>query len=85
MPAAAGTAPLLAGDAAANERQRVQNLRLTCLGGLSGAPVVVAPMLRDQGLPLGVAFVGAPGTDQALLDGVAVLVAQLADQLAAEA
>ncbi|MCU1396791.1 MAG: Amidase [Ilumatobacteraceae bacterium] len=67
MPAAAGVAPLIGTDAAGNERQRSLNLRLTCLAGLSGAPVVVAPLLRSEGLPLGVAFVGAPGTDRALL------------------
>ena len=51
----------------------VPALDLTCLAGLAGAPVVVAPLLRSEELPVGVAFVGAPGSDLALLDRVAAL------------
>jgi amidase len=71
MPAAAGVAPLIESTAEANEFQRAQNLRLTCLAGLAGAPVVVAPLLESAGLPFGVAFVGAPGSDRDLLAYVA--------------
>jgi len=67
MPAAPGPAPLPHPAAAVADAQRGQTLRLTCLAGLAGAPVVVAPLLRAEGLPLGVAFIGAPGTDRQLL------------------
>jgi amidase len=71
QPAAAGAAPpALVGDRGAHERRRMQTLRLTCVAGLAGAPVVVLPLARDTAdgdLPLGVAFVGAPGSDRRLL------------------
>ncbi len=63
-PAAAGAAPRL--DTAVAARRAV-TLQLTCLAGLAGAPVVVLPVARDEGLPLGVACVGAPGSDLPLL------------------
>jgi amidase len=71
MPAAAGAAPLLDGSDGDAEERRLATLRLTCIAGLAGAPVVVAPWATDDGLPFGLAFVGAPGTDLRLLDWVA--------------
>ncbi len=70
MPAAAGAAPLLTTDPAEQQRVRIATLQLTCLAGLAGLPVVVAPWARVDGLPLGVAFVGAAGSDLQLLDFV---------------
>ncbi|MCU1364835.1 MAG: Amidase [Ilumatobacteraceae bacterium] len=78
MPAAHGAAPPIDASAEATERQRAQNLRLTCLAGLARLPVVVAPLLHTEGMPLGVAFVGASGSDLRLLASVEQLVAQLA-------
>ena len=46
---------------------RTATMRLTCLAGLAGAPVVVLPLANDAGLPRGVAHLGAPGTDRSLL------------------
>jgi len=40
---------------------------LTCVAGLAGAPVVVLPLAHDGDLPLGIAHMGAPGSDRALL------------------
>ncbi|CAN5754501.1 amidase [soil metagenome] len=74
MPAAAGAAPPTRADASSHQEQRIRTLRLTSLAGLSGTPVVVAPLLRCEGLPFGVAFVGAPGSDLSLLHLVASLV-----------
>jgi amidase len=70
-PAAASAAPR--GDESPERAASIRSrtLRLTCLAGLAGAPVVVLPVARDQGLPLGVAGLGAPGTDRALLDWAA--------------
>jgi amidase len=67
VPGAAGAAPEPAAGAAVHEAQRARTLRLTCVAGLAGAPVVVLPLARDEGLPLGVAFIGHPGTDLDLL------------------
>jgi amidase len=67
VPAAAGAAPSPVPDPDVHEAQRVRTLRLTCLAGLAGAPVVVLPLAADDDLPLGIAFVGHPGSDLALL------------------
>jgi amidase len=71
LPAAAGAAPPIASDSpatrAAHEAQRLATLRLTCIAGLAGAPVLVVPLARIDGLPLGVAFLGAPGSDRRML------------------
>ena len=67
VPAAAGAAPLPHGSGAVHEETRIRTLRLTCIAGLAGAPVVVLPLCRHEGFPLGVAAIGAPGDDVALL------------------
>jgi amidase len=43
-------------------------LALTSIAGHSGAPQVSLPVAREQGRPLGVSLIGAPGCDRALLD-----------------
>ena len=75
LPSASGPAPLreplLAGDpeaAAANERVRTATLRLTSLGGLSGAPVVGLPLAEAEGVSLGVSVLGPRGADRLLLE-----------------
>ncbi|WP_237214107.1 amidase [Falsiroseomonas oryziterrae] len=42
--------------------------RITAIGGLLGAPVLVLPLAEVGGLPLGLALMGMPGSDEALLD-----------------
>jgi amidase len=66
-PAAGGAAPRIDEPASGRDATRLQTLRTTCVAGLAGAPVVVLPLDHDHGLPLGVACMGAPGTDRALL------------------
>jgi len=51
----------------APDTTRPRALELACLGGLGGAPVMVLPLGRDGDLPVGVACLGAPGSDRALL------------------
>ncbi|WP_372620022.1 amidase [Falsiroseomonas sp.] len=41
--------------------------RVTAIAGLLGAPVVVLPFAEVEGLPLGLALMGMPGSDEALL------------------
>lgn len=79
LPAAAGgAAPLDAGsDRAAHDARRIATLRLTCVAGLAGAPVVVAPLAEVDGLPLGVAFMGRPVSDLELIRSVAAIVRRL--------
>lgn len=79
LPAAAGGAAPLDGrsDRAAHDARRTATLRLTCVAGLVGAPVVVAPLAEIDGLPLGVAFMGRPGSDLELIRSVAAIVERL--------
>jgi len=70
-PAAPGAAPPIAGDPAQHNTRRMATLRLTCIAGLAGIPAVVAPLLNDDDLPLGVAFMAAPGRDLAILSWLA--------------
>jgi amidase len=73
-PAAPGAAPPLELSESEAAAWRARALELTCLAGLGGAPVVVVPLLHDEGLPVGAALVGAPDTDLALLALAATLV-----------
>jgi amidase len=66
-PATAGGAPVLGAGADTIAAARAGTMRLTCAAGLAGAPVVVLPLARDGDLPLGIAHMGAPGTDRGLL------------------
>jgi amidase len=66
-PATAGGAPALDADADAIAATRTATMRLTCLAGLAGAPVVVLPLARAAHLPLGIAHLGAPGSDRPLI------------------
>ncbi|WP_241835322.1 amidase [Pseudofrankia asymbiotica] len=67
VPAASGPAPAIGLAVDAKDRLRAATLTLTCAAGLAGLPVVVLPLLRVHGRPVGLALVGAPGTDRALL------------------
>jgi amidase len=72
-PAAPGAAPPLELSEPEAAAWRTYALQLTCLAGLAGAPVVVVPLLHDEGLPVGAALVGAPDTDLSLLARAATL------------
>jgi amidase len=68
LPTTAGGAPFLdaGGDAVENERQAT--LRLTHIASAAGVPAVTVPLLdTTDGRPAGLCFVGAVGTDRALL------------------
>ena len=71
-PAAAGPAPVRGEYGPEAERIRADTLRSTVVGSLAGVPVVVVPTsgvpVGSSHLPLGLALMGAPGTDLALLD-----------------
>jgi amidase len=67
IPGAAGAAPAPQPDREALEQQRIRTLRLTCVAGLAGAPVIVLPLGALDGLPLGIGLLGAPGSDRMLL------------------
>jgi len=74
-PAATAAAPPLLATEQERATTRGRTLELTCLAGLAGAPVVVLPLAQADGLPLGVACMGAPGSDRALLRWAALRMA----------
>jgi amidase len=68
QPVTSGPAPPPTIDGEAKEDLRARTLALDAPAGLSGAPVVVLPGARVDGLPVGLGLVGARGDDELLLD-----------------
>ena len=68
IPTAPCAALRLDADAAVVAEFYRRALTLTSVAGHCGAPQVSLPMARDEGCPIGVSLVGAPGCDLALLD-----------------
>ncbi len=67
LPSSAGPAPRVWASAEAVDAHRRANFRLTCIAGITGRPVVSAPLLETPGGPLGVCLVGPRGSDPALI------------------
>lgn len=67
VPTAPGPAPSLAADAASLERTRTATTAMTSLASVGGLPAVSAPALTVDGAPVGLCFVGAPGTDRRIV------------------
>ncbi|MEI4272198.1 AtzH-like domain-containing protein [Klenkia sp. LSe6-5] len=65
-PATSTTGPRLEATTAEKAALRAATLRLTCLAGVGGVPSAVAPAALVDGLPVGLALLGAPGSDTAL-------------------
>jgi len=68
QPAASGPAPPFDIAPAAKEDLRGRSLTLTAPAGMAGAPVLSLPLAEVDGLPVGVALVGLPGDDDALVE-----------------
>lgn len=66
MPAASGPAPLIALAGAEKMAMRAATLALTTVAAAAGLPVVVAPAGTVDGLPVGIALMGAAQADLAL-------------------
>ncbi|SSC22275.1 Amidase, partial [Klenkia terrae] len=66
LPPASSTAPPVSAPAERKAVYRAATLRLTCLAGVGGLPSAVAPAALVDGLPVGLAALGAPGADSAL-------------------
>lgn len=67
IPTAPGPAPLLGLHGLEAEAYRAKTMQLSCIAGLSGLPQVTVPVIRQDGLPLGLSFIGGPNTDMKLL------------------
>ncbi len=68
LPTSPRVAPLRSAptDVVENE-YRAQAMCLLCIAGLGGLPQVSLPLANEEGLPLGVSLIGAPGSDMQLL------------------
>jgi len=66
MPAASGPAPLITLAGAEKAAMRAATLALTTVASAAGLPVVVAPAGTVDGLPVGIAVMGAAHADLAL-------------------
>ncbi|OWR31560.1 amidase [Saccharibacillus sp. O23] len=67
LPTAPGPAPLLGLGGEEAEAYRAKVMQLSCIAGLSGLPQVTVPIGREDGLPIGLSFIGGPGSDLKLL------------------
>jgi amidase len=68
QPAASGPAPPIEIAPADKDDLRGRTLTLTAPAGMAGAPVLSLPLAEVDGLPVGVALVGLPGDDDALVE-----------------
>ncbi|MGO4530780.1 amidase [Paenibacillus sp. 2TAF8] len=71
IPTAPGPAPLLGLKGPEAEAYRAKTMQLSCIAGLSGLPQVTVPVLRPDGLPIGLSFIGGTNTDLKLLQWTA--------------
>ncbi|WP_338540794.1 amidase family protein [Paenibacillus tundrae] len=67
IPTAPGPAPLLGLQGAQAEAYRAKTMQLSCIAGLTGLPQVTVPVIREDGLPIGLSFIGGVNTDLKLL------------------
>lgn len=63
LPTAASIAPLRTASLAEINRTRSQSSNLLCISPLTGTPQVTIPLGVLEGMPLGLSFIGAAGTD----------------------
>ncbi|MEK3883167.1 amidase family protein [Paenibacillus sp. PL2-23] len=76
-PTAPSIAPLLNGSGAEVEQRRMQTLQLCCGAGLAGLPQATLPLVGEGGLPIGLSFIAARGTDLRLLEWLRLAGARL--------
>ncbi len=67
LPASPVVAPLRDATREQKDQLRPATVRLTCAAGLGGLPTLSLPAARSDGLPIGVALIGARNADEQLL------------------
>jgi amidase len=67
LPTAPSIAPPLALTPDELESFRVRTMRLVCMASISGLPQVSIPVGTADGAPIGLSFIGWPGSEEALL------------------
>lgn len=68
LPTAPGAAPLLDASIDFMDEYRIQLMGLTALSGLTSRPQLHLPVLKDQGAPWGLSFLGEKNTDLMMID-----------------
>jgi amidase len=77
IPTAPGEAPLRHLSVAEMEQYRAQTMKLTCIAGLSGFPQVTIPIMKENGIPIGLSFIANEHQDLKLLKWVNQFVGSL--------
>lgn len=70
IPTTASIAPRKNASLEEVEAIRTKTMQLTCIAGLSGFPQITVPVLRKDGLALGLSFIANKGRDRSLLNFV---------------
>lgn len=73
LPSASSPPPLRSATPAIIDRVRADTMRLTCIAGITGRPVVAAPHRITPDGPVGRSVVGPPGSDLALITAATAL------------
>ncbi|HEX7874037.1 MAG TPA: amidase [Sphingobium sp.] len=77
-PIVPGEAPLLDISGAAADAMRGRMIDLLCVAGLTGRPQIAFPLGHGpHGAPIGLSLIGAPGSDEQLIDAAARLATAL--------
>lgn len=67
IPTAPGEAPLLKLSVEDMEQYRTRAMQLTCIAGLTGFPQVTIPLMKKNGIPIGLSFIANRNQDMKLL------------------
>ncbi|WP_160723008.1 amidase [Bacillus sp. USDA818B3_A] len=67
IPTAPGEAPLRQLSMEDMEQYRNKTMQLTCIAGLTGFPQVTIPLLKANGIPIGLSFIANQNQDMKLL------------------
>lgn len=70
IPTAPGEAPLRNLPVESMEQYRSKVMKLTCIAGLTGFPQVTIPVMKENGLPVGLSVIANAGQDLRLLNFV---------------
>ncbi|WP_462413242.1 amidase [Neobacillus sp. Marseille-QA0830] len=81
IPTAPGEAPLRNLSVGEMEQYRSKTMKLTCIAGLTGFPQVTIPIVKANGLPIGLSFIANQNQDLKLLEWVARFTALLNEKI----
>lgn len=70
IPSAPGEAPFRNLSVEKMEQYRTKTMQLTCISGLAGFPQVTIPVVKENGIPIGLSFIANQNQDLKLLKWV---------------